>query len=129
MDWQVETIRAFVIPQKRERYVEAVSNDKRRRKFIAKLSHFDDFDPRWIVQIAPASQNPEAIKAMLTKRGATATCQAISEFVELDGQEIPLTDALQKVIGYEMGTILCCVPGRLAYFESEETRFILERAK
>ena len=24
---------------------------------------------------------------------------------------------------------LCCLPGRLAYFESEDTRFILERTK
>jgi len=129
MDWQTETIRAFVIPQKRERYVEAVTNNKRRRKFIADLSHFSDFDERWIVPIAPSSQNPAAILAMLNKRGATVTCQAISEFVELDRQELLLRDVLEKIIGREMGTILSCLPGRLAYFESEDTRFILERTK
>jgi len=129
VDWQIETIRAFVIPQKRERYVEAVSKDKHRRKFIAELSHFGDFDPRWIVQITSSSQNSEGILALLKKHGAPATCKVISELVQLDCQEIPLEEALQKVIGNQMGTILCCVPGRLAYFESEETRFILERAK
>ena len=129
MDWQIETIRAFVTPQKRGRYAEAVSNDKRRRKFLSALSHFDDFDPRWVIPIAPSSQNPEAIHAILKARGAMATCQAISEFKDLDRQEVPLEDALRKVIGYQMGTILCCLPGRLAYFESEDTRFILERTK
>jgi hypothetical protein len=129
IDWQVETIRAFLIPQKRERYVEAVSNEKRRRKFIAKLSHFGDFDPRWIVPITPSTQYPDGIRSMLTKRGAQETCRAISELRKLDRQEIALEDALEQIIGNGMGTILCCVPGRLAYFESEETRFILERAK
>jgi hypothetical protein len=127
MDWQIATIRAFVVPQKRDRYVDTVSNEKRRKKFIAELSHFGDFDSRWIVQITPSSQNPKDILGMLQKRGATATCHAISEFKELDRQEIPLKDALDKIVGYQMGTILCCLPGRLAYFESEESRFVLER--
>jgi hypothetical protein len=94
MNSQTETIRAFVIPQKRDRYVEAVSNDKRRRKFLAELSHFNDFDPRWVIPIAPSSQNPEAIHALLKSRGATATCHAISELKELDCQEVSLKDAL-----------------------------------
>jgi hypothetical protein len=81
------------------------------------------------VPITPSSKNSGGILALLKKRGAPATCKAISEFVELDCQEIALEEALQKVIGNEMGTILCCVPDHLAYFESEETRFILERAK
>ncbi len=129
MDWQIETIRAFVVPQKRERYVEAVSKFKRREKFIAELSHFGDFDPHLIVPIAPSSQNSEGILALLEMPGATATCQAISEFKNLDRQEVPLEDILRKIIGREMGTILCCLTGRLAYFESEDTRFILERTK
>jgi len=129
MDWQTETIRAFVIPQKRDRYTEAVTNDKRRRKFLAGLSHFNDFDPRWVIPIAPSSQNPKAIHSILKARGATAICQAISEFKDLDRQGVSLEDALLQVIGSGMGTILCCLPGRLAYFENEETRFILERTK
>jgi hypothetical protein len=128
-DWQIETIRTFVITQKCDRYVEAVSNDKRRRKFIAELSHFGCFDSRWIVPIAPSSQNPDGILKMLTNRGAPETCKAISEVKKLDCQEINLEDALQQIIGYGMGTILCCIPGRLAYFESEDTRFILECTK
>lgn len=129
MDWQTETIRAFVIPQKRDRYAEAVSSEKHRRKFVAGLSHFNDFDPRWIVLITPSSHNPEAVHAILKAHGATATCRAISELNDLDGQEVLLTDGLRKIIGCGMGTILCCLPGRLAYFESEDTRFILERTK
>ena len=56
-------------------------------------------------------------------------CHAISEFTELDGKELRLIDALKRIVGGQMGTILCCLPGRLAYFENEDSRFMLERAK
>jgi len=35
--------------------------------------------------------------------------------------------ALKETVGRQMGTILCCIPGHLAYFENEDERFILER--
>jgi hypothetical protein len=31
-------------------------------------------------------------------------------------------------VGHQLGTILCCITGHLAYFENEDDRFILERA-
>jgi hypothetical protein len=40
---------------------------------------------------------------------------------------MPLADALRKIVGNGMGTFLSCVPGRLAYFEDEDGRWILER--
>jgi hypothetical protein len=128
-DWQAATIRAFVTPQKRDRHIEAISNEKHRLKFRAALSHFSDFDSRWIVPIAPSSQNATSIHAMLKAHGASETCQAISELKELDAREVRLEDALKRIVGSQMGTILCCLPGRLAYFENEDTRFILERTK
>ncbi len=35
--------------------------------------------------------------------------------------------ALNETVGYQMGTLISCVPGRLAYFENEDGRWILER--
>jgi hypothetical protein len=35
--------------------------------------------------------------------------------------------ALKTTIGYGMGTIISCIPGKLAYFEDEEQRYILQR--
>ena len=42
---------------------------------------------------------------------------------------MPLRDALEGTIGQGMGTIICCVPGRLAYFEGEDmgARFVLAK--
>jgi hypothetical protein len=60
-------------------------------------------------------------------KGAPETCYALSEDSELDGKEIPLSEALKEVVGCGMGTFLSCLAGRLAYFEDEDGRWILER--
>ena len=38
-------------------------------------------------------------------------------------------DALSKTVGMDAGTLISCIPGKLAYFEMEgaDERFILER--
>jgi len=127
VDWQIETISAFVIKQKRDRYIEKITSTKKRGEFLKTLAHFADFDPRYIVRIAPSSQHAPNIECLLRAKGATETCLAISEMTSIDAKFIPLADALKSTIGYQMGTILCCIPGRLAFFENEDGRYILER--
>jgi len=38
-----------------------------------------------------------------------------------------LEPILAELVGGGMGAILCCVPGKLAFVESEDGRFILEK--
>jgi hypothetical protein len=42
-------------------------------------------------------------------------------------KELPLVEALQQIVGRGMGTVLSCIPGRLAFVETEDERFILGR--
>jgi len=48
---------------------------------------------------------------------------------EIDEKEMPLREALMETIGMGMGTLISCIPGRLAYLENEDAgeRYILER--
>ena len=126
LDWQIATISAFVVKSKRERYIDKVSSTKKRGQFVANLSHFSDFDSRFIARIAPSSQHASDIESLIRAKGAPELCLAISEISAIDSRLIPLADALKKVVGRQMGTILCCIPGQLAYFENEDDRFILE---
>jgi len=45
----------------------------------------------------------------------------------LDGKELALVEALPRIVGCGMGTVLCCLPGRLTFVETEDERLILER--
>ncbi len=126
-NWQTETIAAFVVKQKKDRYIEQLASAKKRKQFVTNLAHFSDFDSHFVVKIPPSSQNPAGIESLLRKRGAPDICNAISEISTMDNTHISLIDALKRIVGCQMGTILCCIPGRLAYFENEDDRFILER--
>jgi hypothetical protein len=129
MDHEEELIKVFFVPTKRERYLEMVTKPKKRRKFLLELAHFKALDPRYLVPIPPSQQHPQKIASILTRKGAPQKCWVTSEFSQLDTKEMLLLDALEEVVGRQMGTFLSCIPGRLAYFEGEEVgaRWILER--
>jgi hypothetical protein len=118
---------SFIIPVRQDRYLEMLAKPKRRSDITASLAHFKHLDMRYAVQIPPRQQHAADIFQLLRLRGAPETCYALSEDSELDRREIPLSEALKGVVGCGMGTFLSCLPGRLAYFEDEDGRWILER--
>jgi hypothetical protein len=122
-------VSAFVVPERRGRYVGLLRNRRGRDKFRGELAHFRHFDPRFIASIPAHQQSPRAIEALLRRLGATERCFVFSESGEFDG-ESDLGSALDKVVGQGLGTVLSCLPGVLAYYEGEEPgeRFVLRRS-
>ena len=47
----------------------------------------------------------------------------------IDDKEMSLTEALSATVGMDCGTLISCVPGKLAYFELEafDGGYILQR--
>lgn len=121
-------VTSFIESSRRERLLGFLSNHKKRRKFTSELAHRKSrfLDTRYLKSIPPSLQNPAGIYDLLRKLGAPERCWVISEG-KLDGTESDLLSALEEIVGRDLGTILSCVPGRLAYFESEDERYILQR--
>jgi len=120
-------IAAFVKRNKRDRYREILSNPRLRRKFTDQLGHFADFDPKYRLPIPSNKLFVDNIAFELQKRHSPNIVSAISEDPALDQKELPLLEALNQIVGRGMGTVLSCIPGRLAFVETEDERFILER--
>jgi hypothetical protein len=120
-------IAAFVKRSKRERYREILSNPRLRHKFTHQLAHFTDFDSRYRLPIPSNKLFIDNIARELQKRHSPNIVFAISENPALDQKEVPLVEALEHIVGCGMGTVLSCLPGRLAFVETEDERFILER--
>ena len=118
---------AFIERSKRDRYREILSNPRQRRRFTSQLAHFTDFDPRYRLPIPSSKLFIDNIAVELRKRHSPRIVFAISEDPALDQKELPLIDTLQRIVGRGMGTVLSCIPGRLAFVETEDERFILER--
>ena len=121
-------IRAFIVPEKRERYFCLFETKRGRRKLTDRLDHNHDIDSRFMYKIPGNLHFPPSVLAMLRQRGAPATCHVISAS-DLDGEEMELEDALSATIGYGIGTVLSCIPGKLGYFEAEDQgeRYLLYR--
>lgn len=127
MENEHSLIAAFVKRSKRDRYREILSNPRLRHKFTNQLAHFTDFDPKYRLPIPSNKLFVNNIALELQKRHSPKIVFAISEDPSLDQKELALVDALKQIVGRGMGTVLSCIPGRLAFVETEDERFILER--
>ena len=129
MNHEEAFVQAFIVSDKQSRYLSLLASRKRRDMFLDRLNHHLDYDPAFATRIPSAQQTAERIEALLRKRGAPDTCHVISSKSDWDAKDMLLHDALELVFGFSIGTVLCCVPGRLAYYEAEDIgdRFILTR--
>jgi len=120
-------VRSFILPERQNRYLELLAKPKRRKDITDTLAHFKHLDMRFALLIPPNQQHAPNILEILKSMGAPEDCYAFSEDSDLDGKEISLKKALHGVVGNGMGTFLSCIPGKLAYFEDEDQRWILQR--
>lgn len=132
------TVKAFVVRGRQERFSSFLLSPKNRKKFTQELAHFRWFDDRFATTVSwkvdPSLklwdrhlQGIENVSRLLRSKGAGQTCWVISEDSKIDGQQLRLESALEDVLGNGMGTILSCIPGKLAYFEGEDEALILFR--
>jgi hypothetical protein len=120
-------VAAFVKRSKRDRYRDILSDPRLRHKFTNQLAHFTDFDPKYRLPIPSNKPFADNIAIELERRHSPNIVFAISEDPALDQKELLLVEALKQIVGRGMGAVLSCIPGRLAFVETEDERFILER--
>jgi hypothetical protein len=122
------TLRAFLAREKRDRLVWLLSTPKHRKKALDQLNHFAGWDMRY-TQPLPSTAD---VLSTLVKAGAPATCHTISDDPSLDGTDLPLAKAVAAAEQYSFASILCCIPGQLAFFFGEiyapRARILLKRA-
>jgi hypothetical protein len=130
LDHSAALIRAFIAPERRERYLGLLASPRGRDKLRRSLAHLRDLDPRFSREVPAGKQTPQAILALLRAKGAPTDCVLLAEDASLDGRQLPLEEALAAVIGRGMGAFVSCLAGRLAYYEAEGPgeRYVLERA-
>src|ERR1039457_3248388 len=112
MNHEESLIKAFIDPNRTERYLEIIASPKKRAKFTKELAHFKALNPKFMVSIPPNQQNPSSLVNLLKAKGAGPRCWVISENSKLDGLEMDLVTALKETVGYQMGTLISCIPGR-----------------
>jgi hypothetical protein len=121
-------VRAFVIKEKRGRWLSLLASEKGRAKLVGTFYHHYDFDPRFAEPFDPKA-GPDEIVRRLKKEGAGTTGMLLSSESDLDGRTMNTRQAVETMYASGSGTYLVFDPERLAYFESEDEgqRFLLKR--
>lgn len=127
-------VKRFFSKRIQDRVIFELSSEKRRVEALNRLCHNYEktLIPEYMIEIPTPNSDYQEIATLLKKQGATNECYVISWNEEIDGKKLPLNEALKKVVGYGMPSIVSCIEGKLAYFEAEQVvgsppRFLLKR--
>jgi hypothetical protein len=116
-------------PSKRRMETLLELGEKRRRDVRELLHHSVRLDPRFSQHLTGSEAFSGRVEDILRNRGAPSTCYVLSANSDLDGQELPLGDALDAIIGMGDGAFVSCIPGRLGFYEYEDMKssYLLSR--
>ena len=114
-------VRSFIVKDRRERYLSLLANPKRRPKLLDRLNHQLDLDYAFATPIPTRQRNVGDLEHLLRQKGAGAMCHVIADASPLDGADLLLHDALERLYGlHQFGVVFCCVAGRLAFYKPED---------
>lgn len=116
----VEMLLPFLREDRRSRWRELFPRPKGRKKLLATLWNGDDLDRNLLMKVDHSERSVEQLSVRLRSLGAPATCHLISARPNMDGKDLDLISALRLVLNLAPGTIICCVPGKLAYYENDD---------
>lgn len=122
-------VRAFVVKEKRGRWLSLLASEKGRAKLAGTFCHSYDFDFRFAEAFDPKASLPDILKR-LRQEGGGSTGMLLSSDRDLDGRTMNTRQALEAIHASGFGSYLVFDPDHLAYFESEEEgqRFLLKRS-
>ena len=121
---EIKVINTFIVKEKQARYIQFVSSERTRKKFIDKLPHFRDL--QWELFEELSDENEIINRSKLLKPHIT-DCYIISEDSKTDQKRLPVGEAIKMLGGYrDYATILVFGDAELVYFEGEppHNRFI-----
>jgi hypothetical protein len=121
-------IENFVCKERQERYLSLILTKKGRSKLRRYIAHFKDLDGKFI-QEANRLKTSHELENLLKSMGAADICYVISENSKYDGKSMNLSEVTNLLFNSGIAYFLSCVPGKLVYYEGEETnqKFLLLR--
>jgi len=118
-------VKRFIVESKQDRYLHFLSKPTTRKKFLGELYHSLAINGSWATELLPRERTVTQVEQKLRSLGSGSLAYIISPQGRLDGQWLALTDVLTDILGTASEAIVCCLPGHLAFFLSEDSAYIL----
>ena len=117
-------IRNFVVKHRKERYLAMTEKPNKWDGYgFGELAHFThNLDLRFCKKIPSGSQHVSYVLAEIKLLTATTECYIMHETQELDGKWMDLEEALNKVLGQNLGAFIIIDNGAIIYHESETVK-------
>lgn len=132
-DLEQDFIESFCAARIRERLHFELSLPRRRKEGLNRFSHqfTNILIEKYMFELTKPNSDPQATLSLLKSHGADTEGYCLTLNPKIDGQTLPLSEALQEAVGCGLPSIIICGKG-LAYFESEQEvgppkRFVLKR--
>lgn len=127
-------VKAFFNKNKQQRVLFELFSPRKRGDALWRLNHNYSVILRkeFMIPIPKSNLERQEIGRLLTEQGATDICYVMSINEAIDGKEMDLKTAIDRVFGYGLSSIISCINGKLAYFQAEQElgappRFLLKR--
>lgn len=117
--WEAKFVDAFVTKPKRSRYKRFLSDPRKREKILDRLNHNADLDFSQCVELTGRQTSADQLVQRLSTYDVEAQCWLISDDSELDGELLPLREAVELTAGANWGTIMICPPKPIAIYRAE----------
>jgi hypothetical protein len=117
-------IKNFVVKHRKDRYLSMTEKPAKSGGYgFGELAHFThNLDLRFCKKIPSGSQNVSFVLAEINSLTTTTECYIMHESNELDGQWMDLEEALNKVLGRNLGAFIIVDNGAVIYHESENIK-------
>jgi hypothetical protein len=113
---EVNFVRSFILPERRDRYLTKLGNIKTRSTFLNRLNHkfVDDLEKRYIVE-CPKLQKPPS----------TNLCYVMADEQLFDGKLVTPEIANEFLHSAYFGIVVSFIPGKLAAYKDESPSKII----
>lgn len=119
LDHETLFVKTFIERGKWARYLQLLPNRGRRQEILVRLNKKFDYLRNFATEVLGDQDYPEALEKLLRAHGAPETCHVLVAGLPMDGREVPLREALNTICLHKYGSLLSCIPGRLAYYRPE----------
>ncbi|MGB8273269.1 MAG: hypothetical protein WCE77_26830, partial [Priestia megaterium] len=94
-------VKAFFEKRIQERILHELASPKKRLDALSRLCHnyTTTLRKKYLIELPKANFNKEGLETLLRKYGPIKQCYVISWHEDIDGKEMPLSSALEHIVG------------------------------
>jgi hypothetical protein len=120
---ELEVLRRFVTPSKRDRCLGFASDPRTRSKLLDELRQPSIFDRRRVVEIPSSERTAQALIEKFRQLGMAGRVYVMSSNAEWDGHKFQMSWLVAQLIGAGFDSLAYCWKSKTGFYEQHHSGF------